>query len=602
MVLKPTIRLLGRPALEYQDGGGYQFRSRKSWALLAYLILSERHPTRAQLATLLFAEADDPLRALRWSLAEIRRGLGEGGSLEGDPVILNLPPGTIVDVEVLARGSWVDAIALQGLGEDLLSGITIRNAAGFESWLLSEQRYVAAASEAILHEAALATMSRGGLREAVTFAARALAMNPLDENHQALLIKLYRMAGDSVAAERQLAACMELFAEELGVEPGPAVASAMRVPLQRAGEPADAASIAATVEAGVAAVGAGAVEAGIQTLRSAVSAADAASLTRLRITSRLALAESLIHSLRGMDEEGSASLHEAVEIGELCGEDQLVAEVRAELGYVDFLRARYDRAEVWLSDAARLTDPAPSLPPKITAYLGSVSTDRGNYVKALEQLETSIEAAQAIGEMRREAYARSMAGRVHLLCGELDLAGAQLDASIKLSEDDKWLAFLPWPQALRGEVELALGKTSTATELFAQAFARACQLGDPCWEGTAARGLALIAAVDGQIERAFEVLADARVRCNRLADPYVWLDVYILDAQCELGVKHGHPATGQWVATMHDLASGSGMKEFLVRSLLHRAALGGEGDADAARLLAAEIQNPLLAALIRERT
>ena len=81
----------------------------------------------------------------------------------------------------------------------------------------------------------------------------------------------------------------------------------------------------------------------------------------------------------------------------------------------------------------------------------------------------------------------------------------------------------------------------------------------------------------------------------------MWLDVYILDAHCELGVKLGHPETLQWVTTMHDLASGSGMKEFLVRSLLHRAALGGEGDADAARLLGAEIQNPRLAALISER-
>lgn len=596
--LSLTIRLLGRPVLDRQEGNGYQFRSRKSWALLAYLLLSERHPTRAQLASLLFSEANDPLRALRWSLAEIRRGLGEEASLEGDPVILDLPKDTIVDVEVLARGSWVDAVALPGLGDDLLSGVTVRNGAGFESWLLSEQRYIAAASEAILHEAALATMSRGALRDAITYAARALAMNALDENHQALLIKLYRMAGDTVAAERQLAACTELFASELGVKPGPAITSAMREPLHRTEELADEASIAATVEAGMAAVGAGAVEAGIQTLRSAVSKADAASLDRLRLTSRLALAESLIHSLRGMDEEGSASLHEALEIGRSCGEEGLAAEARAELGYVDFLRARYDRAEVWLSDAATLTDPAPSLPPKITAYLGSVESDRGNYGRALEHLDASIASSQTIGDVRREAYAQSMAGRVHLLRGRLDLAARHLDSSIRLSEDDRWLAFLPWPQGLRGEVELASGSTADATELFKQAFARACQLGDPCWEGASARGLGLVAAADGHIEKAFDVLADARVRCNRLADPYVWLDVYILDAECELGIKHGHPDTEHWVGMMHDLASRSGMKEFVVRSLLHRAAIGGAGDADAARLLGAEIDNPLLAELL----
>ena len=70
------IRLLGRPSIERSDGASYRLRSRKSWALLAYLVLSEAAPTRSQLAGLLFGEADDPLRALRWSLAEIRRCLG----------------------------------------------------------------------------------------------------------------------------------------------------------------------------------------------------------------------------------------------------------------------------------------------------------------------------------------------------------------------------------------------------------------------------------------------------------------------------------------------------------------------------------------------
>jgi hypothetical protein len=118
---------------------------------------------------------------------------------------------------------------------------------------------------------------------------------------------------------------------------------------------------------------------------------------------------------------------------------------------------------------------------------------------------------------------------------------SRLDASIALAARDHWLAFLPWPQALRGEVDLARGEVETASETLQQAFARACQLGDPCWEGMAARGLALVAEANAQTDRAFDVLADARERCNRLADPYVWLDVYILDTQCSLGLRHGDP-------------------------------------------------------------
>jgi len=36
------------------------------------------------------------------------------------------------------------------------------------------------------------------------------------------------------------------------------------------------------------------------------------------------------------------------------------------------------------------------------------------------------------------------------------------------------------------------------------------------------------------------------------------------------------------------------MKEMVVRSLLHGAAIGNKGDADAARLLGSEIDNPVL--------
>ena len=52
-------------------------------------------------------------------------------------------------------------------------------------------------------------------------------MTPLDENHQALLIRLYRRAGDDDAAAAQLAACTALFEAELGSAPGVAVRAAI---------------------------------------------------------------------------------------------------------------------------------------------------------------------------------------------------------------------------------------------------------------------------------------------------------------------------------------------------------------------------------------
>jgi len=83
-----SIQLLGRPRISSSEGPVYEFRSRKSWSLLAYLILNDRAPTRSQLASLLYGDADDPGRALRWNLTELRHALGERGSVDGDPVDL----------------------------------------------------------------------------------------------------------------------------------------------------------------------------------------------------------------------------------------------------------------------------------------------------------------------------------------------------------------------------------------------------------------------------------------------------------------------------------------------------------------------------------
>jgi len=587
--MSTTIQLLGRPQIARGPAGGYRFRSRKSWGLLAYLILSERPPARSQLASLLFAGADDPVRALRWGLAEIRRALGEDGSVDGDPVVLQLPSGAVVDVQVVMKGTWTDAVGLPGLGADLLEGLAVRGAAAFETWLLAQQRRAAAASEAILHEAALGSMARGALEAAIGYAVRAAAMSPLDENHQALLIRLYRMAGDDDAAAKQCAAFAKELRAELGVAPGPAVQAAMRQPGYAPGELVGDATIEAIAEAGSAAVSAGVVEAGVQSLRTAARLADGAGATRLRVSSRLVLAEALIHALGGLDEEGLAALHEADQIALAHGLLDDVAQARAELGYVDFLRGRYDRAELWLTDALEYASGSPSVQAKAMTYLGSVESDRARYRRAVGFLEQAVTLSRAAGKPRRQVYALSMLGRISLFRGALDMAAGQLDASIKLAEHDHWLAFLPWPQALRGEVQLARDDPAGAAELLQHAFARACQLGDPCWEGMAARGLALVAEATGDTERAFALLAEAQARAGRLADPYVWLDGYILDAQCELGRRHGHPDTGAWVEALRNLAGRSGMRELTLRSLQHGAALGRAGDDAAAAVLAEEI-------------
>ena len=360
----------------------------------------------------------------------------------------------------------------------------------------------------------------------------------------------------------------------------------------------DAASIRAVTEAGAAAVSAGALVAGVSTFENAVRLADRGGADSDRIQTRLVLAEALIHTLGGLDEAGLATLTEAERIAVANGDREAETRVRAEVGYVDFLRARYDRAERSLGQVLAEEATSPSVRAKALTYLGSVASDRAEYPRAVEHLRRAVQASREVDEPRREAFALAMLGRVSLLRGDLAEATDLLTAAGDLAQRDHWLSFLPWPQAMLGQAWLSLGDLDAAASTLEQSFARACQIGDPCWEGISARGLALLAEAQGDVDRAFAVLLDARARANRLADPYVWLDVHILDALCEIGRRHDHPLTATWADTMLDRSSRTGMRELTVRAMLHVAASGVRGDAEAAAMLAVDIDNPLLPPLV----
>src|SRR5688572_8838483 len=110
-----AIHLLGTPTIEQDGVRRPPPRGHKPWALLALMLLSNAPLSRERLAGLLFRDADDPLGSLRWNLAELRRLLGAQAKVEGDPVRLELPADTQIDVRTLVSGTWVEALHLPGL-------------------------------------------------------------------------------------------------------------------------------------------------------------------------------------------------------------------------------------------------------------------------------------------------------------------------------------------------------------------------------------------------------------------------------------------------------------------------------------------------------
>jgi DNA-binding SARP family transcriptional activator len=224
------VHLLGRPVIEGQHAA-YRMRSRKSWALLTYLLLAERAPTRRELAALLFERTADPLGALRWCLAEVRRALGPDAVITGDPVELRLGPAVVVDASVVLAGPSDDAHRVRSLGSELLEGLALEGAFDFESWLLGARRRVAAATALLLREAAVAAAGRGAYDTAIGHAVRLSTLSRLDEHTHALLVGLYRVVGDDLAAQRQYVNAAKILQTELGMAPGDVMRHALCRPL-----------------------------------------------------------------------------------------------------------------------------------------------------------------------------------------------------------------------------------------------------------------------------------------------------------------------------------------------------------------------------------
>jgi DNA-binding SARP family transcriptional activator len=590
-----AIHLLGTPRIERDGQTVVAPRGRKCWALLAYLLLCDARCSREHLAHLLFADADDSLGALRWNLSELRRALGPT-LLRGEQPALELPAASYVDVRVLRRGAWFEAVQLPALDRQLLEGMNFADSPAFEVWLASERRHLQATGEAVLREATLARMAAGAAREAADLAARLVARNPLDESYQALLVRSLAMAGDGMAAARQAAACRELFQRELGVQPGRALADALRTVTGLVGErpPSGRGAALAQLEAGQAAIAAGATDAGLLCLRRAVLEADATGDPVLRGRTRVALGGALVHAARGCDEEGATSLHEALAVGAEAGSPVAAAAAR-ELGYVEFLRGQYERAFSWLARARTHAGDDAAERARIASVEGSALSDTAHYPEAIAMLEGTIALALEAHDRKQLAYALSMLGRAQLFSGRLDAAQDSLDRSIAIAQQG-WTAFLPWPQALRADIDLARGDDGAAGERLEHAYALSCQIGDPCWESISARGLGRVAQHRGDFDAAATSFMDAIVRSVRLPDAYVWTKAHALDALSEMAVARGMPRAIAWVDELQQLAARCGMREFTVRAHLHRAQLGDVASGEAALLLASAIDSPALLA------
>lgn len=245
-----AIRLLG-PFEVTGDGAPLTgFAYAKVRALLAYLAVERRPHQRAELAALLWP--DQPERSARGSLSQalttLRKALGDRGPelplLLADVQYVQLDPGGAVEVdagrllaalaacEAHAHRSWrTCAACAERMGEALelyrgpfLADVAIPDSAVFEEWAMLQREHTAQRVLSALERLAERALWRGAYGEALAFARRLVALDPLLEVSQRALMRLLALNSEAAAALAQYRQVEAMLAQELGAEPEPATA------------------------------------------------------------------------------------------------------------------------------------------------------------------------------------------------------------------------------------------------------------------------------------------------------------------------------------------------------------------------------------------
>jgi DNA-binding SARP family transcriptional activator len=560
------IRLIGQPSLE-RDGQPIPGpRGHKAWAVLGRLVRSSEAVSRQVLVDELFSDADDPMGALRWSLAELRRRTGLVETLGGNPVSLVLGDEVTADVLDIAAGMVTDDIP-EG---HFLHGIEVKGSPGFESWLLIERQRVDGEVLSALRQATLRALSGRQFDRAVALAGAMLRQAPYEEGAHILLVKALASSGDADAAIRQTDASEAMFALELGVTATPAIRAAARPAIAAPipGVPARATSVS-LCEAGLAALSAGAADAGIECLRGASAAAETSGDNELLGRCLMELGTALVHSIRGYDDEGAVILASAVDLAIAAGAEQIAARALSELAYVDVLAGRRASAAEYLQKAGDLTTDDPPLIAALAGFEAMNLTDWGRLDASAERFRTAVELSRSAGAVRREAWNLGLGARTFYLLGHLDEAAEWAHGSCALADAEHWTAFRPWPEAWLAHVRLARGDDpGTVREAAEGTFALARQVQDPCWEGLAAKTIGLTHLAEGHHETALDWMKNAGTIYRSVTDPYTWVEVDALLAEANAALDFGDTDRAEAVArhAVADAAKGS-MDDLLDRAL-----------------------------------
>ena len=527
-------------------------------------------------------------------------GWATTAAVDGDPVVLELADGAVVDVDVVTAGAGRTPSSCPGSAPTCWRAWGFGAPPAFETWLLAAAAAGRRrASEAMLHEAALGSMSQATLDAAIGYAVARRRDEPARREPPGT-------ADPAVPARRRRRGRR---APVRGVHRAVPQASSATAPgpacRRRRGARRDgAAGGHRRGDRGRGDRGRVGGDRGRRGRGRASVAPHRATPARRRRRGRTAARRARgSRSPRRSSTRCAAWTRRAWRCSARPTRSRrrtacvaAAAQARAELGYVDFLRGRYDRAEGGSPTrcALRATTAVAGEGPDLPGLRGERSG------QLLARPRPCWGRRRAVAGGGRPAPGGVRTG--HARPGQPAPRRAGPGRRRSSTSRSRWPSATTgwrscrWPQALRGEVQLATVDPAGAERLSGRPSPGPASSAIRAGRGSSARGLALVAEAAGDpdaVAGAFELLADARPQARPGGRP-VRLARRLHPRRAVRARPAARPSRHRrsWVETLRELASRTGMRELTVRSLLHGAALGNGGRRRGGRAARARVGQP----------
>jgi DNA-binding SARP family transcriptional activator/tetratricopeptide (TPR) repeat protein len=212
--------------------------SKRTRALLGFLVATGTAQTRQSLCDLLWDGPDDPRAALRWSLTKLRNVVNDDHAirLEADRERVGFRPREaqidIAAVKTLLPGgvAAADIAALEAaaplLAGEFLDGLDLPTCPRFHHWCMAEREAMGALRRGVLGE--LVQRLRDQPARALAHARALVAADPLSETAHASLIRLLTQTGRTDDAEAHCRRAAEMLRQEVGASQAEVLRSALR--------------------------------------------------------------------------------------------------------------------------------------------------------------------------------------------------------------------------------------------------------------------------------------------------------------------------------------------------------------------------------------